>query len=310
MSQVEFNDVVAQFDGHPHTPTLVGIFPVGIIPNIVAGNLINVGEYVVYVDFTVVNNNYIAPDRLSAKVVINKKPILLQFQGYTGLIEDGKKKDINVEFLGVLESPFDGYTKVYSSEPINAGTYTLNVELASNSNYYISGTSSINFEILTTSKSYIDSNMQVKIESDGFLANSYITIQKIEDDKINSQLKAIDVNFKSYNQFKILVDNADSKDINVTLKTNAINLSNANRIKVYTLKNGNLEQIEHSIVSGQLVFNTTVGEEIVLVEEMEERNNTILIVAIVASVVLIASVTAFILIKRKKRKQVDYFIEN
>ena len=310
MSQVEFKDVVAQFDGHPHTPTLVGTFPVGIIPNIVGGNLINVGEYVVYVDFTVVNNNYIAPDRLSAKVVINKKPILLQFSGYTGLIEDGKKKDINVEFLGVLESPFDGYTKIYSSEPINAGTYTLNVELTSKSNYYISGTSSISFEILTTSKSYINSNMQVKIESDGFSANSDITIENIEDDKINSQLKAIGVNFKSYNQFKILVDNADSKDINVTLKTNTINLSNANRIKVYTLKDGNLEQIEHSIVSGQLVFNTTVGDEIVLVEEMEESNNTIWIVAIVASLVLIAGITAFTLIKRKKRKQVDYFIEN
>lgn len=310
-SQIQFEDVEVTYDGKSHTPSLVGNFPEGVIPNVVAGNLINAGEYIVYVDFTIINHNYKEPDRLTAKVTINKKPILIEFSGFTGLIEDGTKKDIGVAFVGVLENSFNGYKKVYSNEPINAGKYTLTINLDDNSNYEIIGKNSKEFEILTTSKIFIDNNYQLQIAGAGFSASSELTIQASNKDKVESSLREAGVSASKYKAFKIMLSGVQSnQEINVSLKISSINLKNTDNIKVYRLDNDNLEEITYSVAGNQLNFASSVGEEIVVVEEESTNSNNTLIYIAIGLVIAVASGIVLIVCKKRKQKEVNHFIND
>lgn len=312
LSKMLFEDVMVTYDGQEHAPQLVGRIPNGIVPNFVMGSMVNVGEYVVYVDFTVANNNYNKPDRLTAKVTINKKPILVEFSGYTGLIEDGNRKDINVKFIGVVDKNFDGYKKIYSSEPISAGKYTLNIQLNDNSNYEILGVTSQDFEILTNTKSYKDGTFQVQILGEGFSENSEVNIVQTTN-KLAENLQNEGMNIKNYQAFKIEMSNIDGvKNINVTLKTTSINLSKDKNIKLFKVLDGNLREVECKVYNNQLVFDANVGDEIIIVEENADSNIWLILGCVFSGIVLLALVsTIIILAKRKKRKcsNGNYFIE-
>lgn len=311
MSQVTFEDVCVTYDGNEHTPQLIGVIPSGIVPNYVMGKMVNAGEYVVYVDFSTINNNYNKPNRLTAKVTIKKKPILVEFSGYTGVIEDGNRKDIGVNFIGLVDNNFDGYKKVYSKEPITAGKYTLTVQLNDNSNYEILGVSSLVFEILTNSKSYKDDTFQMQIAGDGFSQNSEVNIVNVDKD-INEQLAKEGIDSKAYKSFKIEMTNIEGvKNISVTLKTNSLNLTNGENIKLFKIQDGGLKQIECKVYNGQIVFDAIVGDEIVIVEENEKVNSRAIYIAIACSVVLVSLIAiVLIVIKKKRRKEVKFFIED
>lgn len=311
MSQISFEDVSAVYDGYSHMPKLEGDIPNGIVPNFVMGSLVNAGEYVVYVDFTVANKNYNKPERIVANVTIKKKPILVEFSGLTGLIEDGNKKDINVQFIGVIESNFDEYKKIYSKEPITAGKYTLTIELNEGSNYEILGVNSINFEILTNSKSYRDDNFQMQIAGEGFLESSEINVIQ-SDNNIDDKLQQEGINLVNYEVFKIVMpDENEIKNINVTLKTNSINLANAHNIKLFKIKDGNLQQIECKVYNNQIIFDANLGDELVIVEEKGETNtSTLLILALIFVVIIAMTTITIILLKKKHKKPIEHFIEN
>lgn len=311
MSQISFDGITATYDGNPHIPQLVGDVPVGIVPNLVMGTLINAGEYIVYVDFTVVNENYNKPDRITTTVVINKKPVLLEFSGFTGLIEDGNKKDITVNFIGTIEQNFDGYKKIYSQEPITAGVYTLTVNLNENSNYEILGVNTITFEILTNSKSYKDDNFQMQIAGEGFSKSAEVSILPSESN-IDEKLQNEGVQSVNFQAFKIVMSDVDeAKNISVTLKTTSINLA-SNNIKLFKIKDGDLHELECNIYNNQIVFEASIGDELVIVEEkVPVEINYPLIIAL-GSVALLAIISSTIVIikKKKSKKQVDNFIDN
>ena len=79
LSNITFNDVEVTYDGAEHTPKLIGALPIGVTANIVTNKVINVGEYISYVDFEVVNPNYKTPNRLIAYSKVLPKPILVEF---------------------------------------------------------------------------------------------------------------------------------------------------------------------------------------------------------------------------------------
>lgn len=311
-SQVHFEDVEVTYDGKSHTPNLIGNFPEGVIPNVVAGNLIDAGEYIVYVDFTIINHNYREPERLTARVIINKKPILIEFSRFTGLVEDGTKKDIGVAFVGVLEENFEGFKKIYSAEPINAGKYTLTINLDDNSNYEIIGKNSKEFEILTTSKTFIDSNYQLQIEGSGFSASSELTIQASNRETIDNSLREAGVNASQFNAFKIMLSGVhNNQAINVSLKISTLNLKNTSNIKVYRLENGALEEISCSVAGSQLNFASSVGDEIVIVEEESAGGNNILTYIAIGLIIIVASgIVLVVCKKRKQQKEVNHFIND
>lgn len=311
MSQITFDGIEATYDGNPHIPQLLGDVPAGIVPNLVMGTLINAGEYIVYVDFTVVNENYNKPDRITATVVINKKPVLLEFSGLTGLIEDGNKKDITVKFIGTIESDFDEYKKIYSQEPITAGVYTLTVNLNENSNYEILGVNTVKFEILTNSKSYKDDNFQMQIAGEGFSKSAEVSIIPAESN-IDEKLQNEGVQSVNFQAFKIVMSDVDeAKNISVTLKTTSINLS-SNNIKLFKIKDGDLHELACNVYNNQIVFEASIGDELVIVEEKVPVEINYPLIITLSGVILLAIISSTIVIikKRKSKKQVDNFIDN
>lgn len=311
MSKISFEDIEVEYDGKAHNPQLVGTIPDGIVVNVASKNIVDVGEYVVYADFTVVNNNYNKPSRISAKVKINPKPVLVEFSGYSLLVEDGTKKEIKVIFLNVLENDFDDYSLVYSSEPILAGKYTAKVVMKENSNYKIVGSDSLDFEIMSKSKTYIGSNISLQIDGDYFPASAEVSIGLVNQDNVSSKLDELGVSVKNTQAFAIKMSNVDKKEINVAIQKNSLQVSDFDNVKIYKLRYNELVEINYYLDANAIKFSAYVDDEIVIVEEKTfmEKNSWIYILAISIAVLSITAICLWKFLPRKK-KQIEHFIDD
>ena len=310
LSNIAFNDVEVTYDGAEHTPRLVGSLPVGVTVNIVTKKVINVGEYVSYVDFIVVNQNYKTPERLVAYSKVLPKPILVEFSGYKNLVEDGTRHDVSVNFIGLVENNFDDYKIIYSAEPVVAGEYTVKVELNENSNYVILGTNSLNFEILTSEKTYINQDLEILIKGDGFSTTSNIVL--LQNEKIEEKLLGAGIVPKEYSAFKLEMNDVENrKEVSISLKPNTINIANSKSIKVYKISNNEFTEIDFELKNNKINFVANLGDEIVVVEEKGEmEKNQLLIAVVILSALVSIGVVVFVILKRKpKKKKVDYFID-
>lgn len=311
MSKISFEDIEVEYDGKVHNPQLIGTIPDGIVVSVASKNIINVGEYIVYADFTVTNNNYNKPARISAKVKINPKPVLVEFSGYSLLVEDGTQKEIKVNFLNVLENDFDDYSLVYSSDPILAGKYTVRVVMNENSNYEIVGSDSLDFEIMSKSKTYIGSNISLQIDGDYFPASAEVSIGLVNQDDVSAKLNDLGVTPKTTQAFTIKMSDVDKKEINVAIQKNSLQVSDFDNVKIYKLRDNELIEINYYLDANAIKFSAYVDDEIIIVEEKTfmEKNSWIYILAISIAVLSIAAICLWKFLPRKK-KQIEHFIDD
>ncbi len=313
LSTVSFNDIEVTYNGKEHSPLFNGNLPEGVSVNIVKQSMINVGEYVVYAEFSVINPNYIAPNRLKAEVVILPRPILIEFSNYTNILEDGQTHEINVNFIGLVDENFQGYKIIYNKTPIIAGQYIAKVELNENSNYVIYGVDTLTFEILTDTKTYINENLEITVKGDGFSESSKINLESINEDIIEKEIYKINSNIKNFDCFKIKIDDEENqKDIKVSLKVNTLDLNNSDYIKVYTLKNGQLQEIDFVIDRNVLEFDAHINVEIVIIEENTFTENNLILIVSLLFICLISLITILVLINKysnKRKKTTINFID-
>lgn len=306
MSGVSFvaDDVV--YDGYMHSPKLVGTLPSGLSYNIVGGNKINVGEYEVICQFSLSNNNYILPSPICVTMTILRRPILVDFSNYSGLVADGNVKNIDVRLIGVVESNFDEYSVTYNKTPINAGFYTCDVKLNDNSNYEIIGKHTITFEILTDTKNYSDIEYDMVVEGGGFSADTNITIVDSNSEDVVETLDNYHV--KKYKAFEIYMDSEDgNQEVVVTLAIKSFAVENVKYLKLYKLESGKLKEIEYTRDNGKLKFIANTNDQIILLEEMNQVDkNQVWIYVIVAlaivSFVCILSISIVYIISKKRIK--------
>ena len=311
LSNITFNDVEVTYDGAEHTPKLIGALPIGVTANIVTNKVINVGDYISYVDFQVVNPNYKTPDRLIAYSKVLPKPILVEFSNFTNLVEDGTRHDVKLSFVGVVEDNFDDYKLIYSAEPVSAGEYIVRVELNKNSNYVILGANTLNFEILTSEKTYINQDLEILIRGDGFSTNSDIVVMQNQE-KIEEKLLDAGIVPKEYSAFKLEMNDVENrKEISVSLKPNTINMANSKSIKVYKLSNNGFTAIDFELKNDKINFVANLGDEIVIVEEKDEleKNQLLIAVVIISALVSIGVVVFVAFKKRPKKAKTNYFID-
>lgn len=305
MTGIVFVDTNCTYDGKNHVPELQGVLPQGLTYTLIgASNLVNVGVYDVVCKFNVTNRNYNIPSDLEATLKIDPKPILVEFSNYTGLIEDGQPKTIDVKLIGVIDNSFKDYVLSYDKQPIKAGKYNCTIILKNN-NYIIVGSNKISFEILTNYKEYKDQVYDMILEGEGFSSETKVTIVDNESEDIVMMLNAYDV--KKYKTFEIKVDGNDPQDIDVTMSLKSFAVENIKYLKLYKLESGKLKQIDYTIDSGKIKFTAMTNDQIVVIEEMDivERNQVIvyLIVAIaVIALMLNISIAIVYVMSKKKNK--------
>lgn len=309
LSKISFNDVEVTYDGLEHTPKLEGELPSGVTANIVSNKVINVGEYISYVEFLVVNPNYKTPERLVAYSKVLPKPILVEFSNYKNLVADGTRHDISVNFVGLVDNNFDDYKLIYSAEPVLAGEYTVKVELNENSNYVILGANTLNFEILTSEKTYIDQDLEILIKGDGFSTTSNIVL--LQNEKIEEKLLGAGIVPKEYSAFKLEMNDVENrKEVSISLKPNTINTANSKSIKVYKISNNELTEIDFELKNNKINFVANLGDEIVVVEEKGEmEKNKLLIAIIIFSAFVSIEIIVFVAFKKRHKKaKTDIFV--
>ena len=121
---VIFNDLTTTYDGNSHSLEATNI-PEGItvsytINGYVTNSATNAGEYEVIAHFTVINDNYIAPDDMSAILTINKKniaftmtPQTVEYNGSPNSIEVNEEipSDLSISYF-VNDDEFNGAENV------------------------------------------------------------------------------------------------------------------------------------------------------------------------------------------------------
>lgn len=304
MTGISFTNTQVVYDGHAHSPSLTGTVPNGLIFNIVGGNKTNAGEYDVYCEFALINSNYNLPSPMQTKFTINKRPILVTFANYTGLIADGTFKGVDVSFVGVIETNFDGYTLSYSNTPINAGIYSCTVELKPNSNYTILNNRTITYEILTSTMSYTDQLYDMIVEGDGFSADTTVSIVESNSADIEPKISAMHV--KKYKAFEISVDDESmNEEIDVTLSIRAFSVENVKYLKLYKLESGKLKEIDYVRDNGKLKFTANTNDQIILIEELTEVDKNqvwiylIISLAIVSFMIMLSISIVYIMSKKR-----------
>lgn len=139
MSGITFSGASVEFDGQMHSLAISGTLPEGVSVSYINNDKTNYGDYSVTAKFTTTNNNYNAPADMRATLNITQRALTINFLD-TPLFYTGKKQDVPVEIVGII----DGFDPIlsyqYSTTPINAGNYSVTVA-AYSSNYYIKGTS-------------------------------------------------------------------------------------------------------------------------------------------------------------------------
>lgn len=311
MSDVSFDDVVATYDGHEHLPTFKGNLPTGILPTMVASKMINAGTYTCFIEFKNHNSNYITPEKLTCTVTIFKKQILIDFSGYSGLVEDGLRKNIGVSFIGLIEDKFDDYQVAYSDTPIKSGVYTITVSLNQNCNYTLLNSNVLEFEILTGIKSYLDKDFEIKIRGEGFSHESNIQVDDLNKSYVQGVLDSMGVNTKDYDAFKLGVKGDTSKqEISVSYKVHNRTL-NSKYIRIFRSNSDSLQEIDFQAVNNTLKFSANVDDSIVIVYEKDniETNVPIIIAITILSLFSITSILYLVVVFQKRKKTVTKFID-
>lgn len=304
MKGVSFGNIEVVYDGKPHNIQLQGELPQGINYKIVGGDAVAAGVYDVCCEFILVDQNYIKPDNLEATITITPRPILIEFSKYTGLIADGTEKSIGVKFIGLADEVFNDYKIEYSKTPIEAGTYVCQVTVNS-PNYQVIGKSAISFEILTNTKTYVDQVYDIIVEGSHFNADTQVTVANTETEDIKNSLESYD--YKQYKAFKIVSDDQERQEIQISLALKDFAVENVEYLKLYRVQSGKLIEVKYSRENGRLNFVGSTFDEFVILEESNQVDkNTIWIYTSIAlavvSIMMIISIAIVYIMSKKKIK--------
>jgi hypothetical protein len=260
---VTFENINVVYDGNKHLPTLNGVLPAGITYTI--DNKVNckdVGDYQVKCTFDCSNSNYYKPDPIYARVTITKRPVMAIFTEPSNMIANGIAKEIIVSFNNIVEGENINYTSNYSAEPINAGQYTLTINIPSTSNYSLSGSSEYTFKIFTNTLSVRAEGVNVKFYGK-FTDINNVDVTKVNNTNIETMLE--DKNVKSYTSLNFAYTNYSTDSIQVSVKAGDI-VSSTKYLRLYRVSGDSLEEVEYSLKGGLIIFNLSSNSEIVFVE--------------------------------------------
>ena len=299
LSNIEFNEIEVDYDGQTHLPSFVGVLPTGItctVENVVCKN---VGVYNVKCLFSSTNDNYITPDPISTKVIINKRRITVIFENPDNLLANGVEKSIGVRFENVVDGETVKHTKRYSRTPINAGTYTCYVELPEDSNYTIVNSKKYDFAILSSDTTYHDEKISLIIEG-RFAGDGDVKVVHTNDDVqiANALLKD---NVKNYKSINLSYTSYSTDPVVVSVALDDV-VEDARYLKLYKFERGELVELEYKIDNNLVSFSLSSGGDIIFVEEHSGAymNRWIIIAVVAASILCVAGGITFAIIHHKK----------
>lgn len=265
LSLVTFSPITATYDGFEHRPVLNGTLPQGILYTIDDVPCKDAGVYDVKCSFVSNNDNvnYNTPDPIYTKVTINKKPIQVIFTAPSNMIANGLEKKIEISFSGLVGSDTVVVEENYSDRPINAGEYTLTVDVPSKSNYYIDNNRTFTFTIFTNSLSLRQDGVTVQFEGK-FANNNAVNVSKVDNNNVEKVLE--DENIKEYTTLNFTYTNFSTEPVKVSVKTDGL-LDSTKYLKLYKVSGQELQEIEFTLEGDVISFMLSANSEIVFVEE-------------------------------------------
>jgi len=262
LSSVYFDNITATYDGERHLPVLTGVLPAGVIYTI-DNNVTckDVGVYQVKCKFVSNNPNYIAPATIYSTVTISKRPIYVAFEEPTNMIANGTPKTIIVSFTNVIVGDSLNYEENYSSPAINAGEYTLIINL-NEKNYYIANSNTYVFTVFTNTLSLNTEGVTVKVEGK-FTDTDAVEVSKINNIHVDTALEG--ENIKGYTTLEFIYTNYSTSPIKVSIKSSGV-VSDTRYLKVYRVVGTELEEIDFDLDGDIITFNLSSNSAIVFAE--------------------------------------------
>ena len=304
LTNIKFDNIDVVYDGNNHLPVISGTLPLGI-SYVIDTNIqcVNVGVYNVKCFFTSNNSNYETPEDIYAKVSIKRKPIFVEFALPEDLVASGLKKQVGISFSGVVDGEELNYSVSYSGDCVLPGTYTCSVTLDKYSNYQIINNSVCEFIIYSRTASFVSDDINLTLEGQ-FLPNDAIGV-KDTSDNLNIVNAVADMDFKSYNSFKVDYQNYSNQP--VTIKIHNSNGIDTESLAVYRVVNNQLEEIDYSITNNLITFELYGFDEILIVEKDNINSSfiiTITLLSLGGVIILLAIILFTINYRKKKHKQI------
>lgn len=297
---VNFNSILATYDGNKHIPALEGVVPEHISYQISNNDCINVGKYSLTCTFTSLDETYESPEPLTATVTITEREILAIFIEPEDMLANGENKYIQVYFSGTVKNELPRYTETYSGSTKVAGVYSYEITLLDN-NYILANSNVYEFIVYANKFSYKNNSLNFVIE--GKLdPSTKLTITKNEN--ITKIINLLDnKNIESCSSYYLNISDFTTDNTHISFVLDNLT-KDVRYFKVYTYSSGQLKEVNFLVHENRISFNLNCGETIVFVQNQNNvyHNQITINIIIILSILCVLCSVIFALVTRAKNK--------
>lgn len=303
------------YDGKTHTITLIGAdkYPALFVDNIAQNSFKDAGDYIASATINLTSTNYtISDDLKSFQWHINKETITVKIKNISlnSKTDFDAFSDYQFEVLGTNYDNFNFNWKFELVETGNEALKTIRLKsYNSHKNYKVESINGnlklINYELNSKCNDY---EITLRNEN-GYIMGTTIKTVNIEKSKLSSE------NQKYFDKKDLIV--YDIIDISISdttvsdINTISIKLKSAlkdKKVKVYLLKDGNLELIDSKNDGNLLTFTTAKLGEFIIVEAPETVDTASMVIGII--IVFIFGLMCCVVIRIIKKHREKKYISN